>query len=240
MSFKDNLDILIEQQGITQEELARIAGVTPGAVTGWRNGSTPRKRAIAHICDNFNLTEDDLLSDTSGLAARQKHSASEQEQVRVPLIAGVHPEREVLAAQEFVSVPAEVVAGKPHAYALVVKDDDMSQMFPVGSHAIINPDEPVPENGSPVAFKMQDFQSVDVLWTSGHRILFRLWYVGVTHLMLSPRSYRNQLEDIVMRLEDAASSIELLGTVIWFQAARPLPNIDLQRRGPQLPPRGTI
>ena len=40
---------------ITQDNLARIAQVTPGAVTGWRKGSTPRKDAVKNICDYFNF-----------------------------------------------------------------------------------------------------------------------------------------------------------------------------------------
>ena len=54
---------------ITQDNLARIAGVTPGAVTGWRKGSIPRDDALSKICDYFNLSKDDIISESYGLAA---------------------------------------------------------------------------------------------------------------------------------------------------------------------------
>ncbi len=219
MGFAENLNALISTLNITQEEVAKAAGVTPGAVTGWRNGSRPRRGALAKLCEAYDVSEDDLLSDSYGLASKRKQETDNSELATIPVIEGVNPRIEIKSARQFIKVPSSTVAGRPNAYAVVVKDDGMSQKIPVGSHAVIDPDEPVPPNGSVVAFKMEDFQSVNVLWTSGHRILFRKWYVGITHLMLSPRSYREKIEDIVMRLEDAEGSIELLGTVVWFQAA---------------------
>ena len=70
MGLPENIDALLVKHDITQEALARIAGVTPGSVTGWRKGSRPRKEAIARLCDYFNITEDDLISDHYGLAAK--------------------------------------------------------------------------------------------------------------------------------------------------------------------------
>lgn len=219
MSFADNLMALINQRGLTQEEVAKAAGVTPGAVTGWRNGSRPRRGALQNLCKSYKLSEDDLLSETIGLAAKSQPSDIDSTQIPIPLIDGVNPKQEVKNATRFIAVPASALVNRPNAYAITVKDDGISQKIPVGSHAVIDPDEPVPHNGSIVAFKIIDLQSVDVLWTSGDRVLLRKWYVGVSHLMLSPRSYREKLEDIVMRLEDAESTIELLGTVIWYQSS---------------------
>lgn len=219
MSFAENLSALLNLRGLTQEEVAKAAGVTPGAVTGWRNGSRPRKAALENLCASYGLTQDDLLSDSFGLASKVETRDLDSLQIPVPLIEGIDPSREMGRASRFIAVPASALRNRPNAYAITVKDDGMSQKIPVGSHAVIDPDEPVPRNGSVVAFKITDFQSVDVLWTSGHSILIRKWYVGVSHVMLSPRSYREKVEDIVLRLEDAASSIELLGTVVWFQSA---------------------
>ena len=219
MSFIDNLDALIRQRGLTQEEVARAAGVTPGAVTGWRNGSTPRRGAIQRLCDSFGLVEDDLLSDSVGLRAKSRE-AMRAGQTSIPLVAGINPEREAKSAQRFVEVPSHVVEGRPHAYALVAKDDGMSRVIPVGSHVVVDPEDLCPENGTPIAFKFIDLQSIDQLWTSGERIQFRLWYVGVTHLMLTPQSYREKIEDLVMRLEDADSMVEILGSVVWFQSSQ--------------------
>ena len=219
MSFANNLSALLSMRGLTQEEVAKAAGVTPGAVTGWRNGSRPRRTALEKLCVAYGLTEDDLLSDSIGLASKAKLNVISTNHISVPLIEGINPRLETRRASRFITVPESAVKGRPNAYAITIKDDGMSQKIPVGSHIVIDPDEPVPSNGSIVAFKITDLQSVDVLWTSADNILVRKWYVGVSHVMLSPRNYRNKIEDIVMRLEDAASSIELLGTVVWFQSA---------------------
>ena len=51
MGVPENIDALLVKFNINQDHLARIADVTPGAVTGWRKGSTPRKDAVRNICD---------------------------------------------------------------------------------------------------------------------------------------------------------------------------------------------
>ena len=71
MGLPENIDALLVKHDLTQEALARIAGVTPGSVTGWRKGARPRHDAIANICEYFGITEDDLLSDKYGLAAKE-------------------------------------------------------------------------------------------------------------------------------------------------------------------------
>ena len=71
MGIPENIDALLVKYDINQDHLARIADVTPGAVTGWRKGSTPRKDAVRNICDYFNLSEDDILSENYGLAAKE-------------------------------------------------------------------------------------------------------------------------------------------------------------------------
>lgn len=218
MGFVDNLDALIAHRGITQEEVARAAGVTPGAVSGWRNGSTPRRGTIRRLCDSFGLTEDDLLSDAVGLAAQARAWPPVTGEASLPLVTGVDPTREARTVRPVVSVPAHVVEGRPHAFALLASDDGMSRVVPPGSHVIVDPDETRPESGSVVALKVLDLQSVDVLWASAHRVLLREWYEGATHLMLTPRSDRDDLEDMIVRLEDASASIDLLGTVVWFQS----------------------
>lgn len=219
MSFIDNLDALLAQRHLTQEEVARAAGVTPGAVSGWRNGSVPRRATIRRLCDAFGLREDDLVSDSAGLSARLGAGAAQGGQVSIPLISGINPERECASAQRRIEVPARIVRDRPNAYAVTAKDDGMSCVIPVGSHVVIDPEDLCPENGTPVAFKFVDLQLISELWTSGERIQFRRWYVGVSHLMLTPQSYRDKIEDLVLRLEEADSSIELLGAVVWFQAA---------------------
>ena len=45
MGIPENIDALLVKFDITQEALARIAGVAPSSVNGWRNGAgRPQER----------------------------------------------------------------------------------------------------------------------------------------------------------------------------------------------------
>lgn len=100
MGIPENIDALLVKYDINQDGLARIADVAPSAITRWRQGATPRKNAIENICAYFNLSEDDLLSSSYGLAAKE-HGV-------VPAIPGARPVRGV----PMVKVP---LVGRVHA-----------------------------------------------------------------------------------------------------------------------------
>lgn len=56
MGISDNIKILRERYGLTQQELAEIAEVTNKAVSAWESGiSEPRMGAIEKIAKKFNL-----------------------------------------------------------------------------------------------------------------------------------------------------------------------------------------
>lgn len=58
----DNLKILRKRYGITQEELAEIAGVTNKAVSSWETGAKePRMGAIERISRHFNIKKSNLI-----------------------------------------------------------------------------------------------------------------------------------------------------------------------------------
>ena len=47
MGIPENIDALLVKYDINQDHLARIADVTPGAVTGWRKAPPPAKMPCA-------------------------------------------------------------------------------------------------------------------------------------------------------------------------------------------------
>lgn len=71
MGLAENIDTLLVKYDITQESLASIADVSPSSVARWRHGGSIRKAPLSKICAFFHLTEDDLLSDAHGLAAKE-------------------------------------------------------------------------------------------------------------------------------------------------------------------------
>jgi repressor LexA len=219
LGFSKNLEELMRKLDVTQEEIAKSAGVTPGAVSGWRRGAQPRKEALRNLCDKFDLSEDDLMSDEFGLAAKSNHSSISG---FIPFVNLKRHSKQPRDAQQKIAIPQQIAEKYPDAYALTTEDDGMSKQIPIGSHVIINPTQTSPKNGSVVAVKLLDpiaLQEFGSLWNIKQDILLRIWYLGTTNLMLSSSSYRTDLEDIIMKRDDITNSIDILGTVVWFQAA---------------------
>jgi len=65
MSIGDNIRKLREEHGLTQRELAMIAGVSDKAVSSWERGSKePRMGAIQRLADHFGLKKSDIIDGT--------------------------------------------------------------------------------------------------------------------------------------------------------------------------------
>ena len=214
MGVPENIDALLVKFDITQETLARIAGVAPSSVSGWRNGAVPRMSAINKICDALCVTRDDIMSDQFGLAAREHGRIPAgavpvvASSATVPLLtlgrvhAGSLADEEEVAHR--VEVPASVCAGHPRAFALEVEGDCMNRVIPEGSHVLVDP-ERQPSNGS-----------IAVVETEDYRAVMRRWYKGSTKLMLSADSFEDY-EDMIFGMDDGP--VRVIGTVVWFQAA---------------------
>lgn len=92
MTVADNIKALRERFGVTQSELARVAGVTENAVSKWENGySTPRMGAIERISACYGITKGSLIED-SGIKMRNGSSLSPDEEEVVDIMRSVTPE----------------------------------------------------------------------------------------------------------------------------------------------------
>ena len=221
MGIPENIDALLVKFDLKPESLARIAGVSTATVSRWRTGQTDniRKANLDRICEQLELTPDDILSSSAGLAAKEhgrccppasaipvKASAS-----TVPLLtlgrvhAGELTDEE--AAERCVEVPASVLDGHPRAFALLVEGDCMDRVIPEGSHVLVDPDRE-PGNGS-----------VAVVETEGYMAVMRRWYRGSSNLMLCADSF-SEHDDMVFGPDDGP--VRVVGTVVWFQAAEEL------------------
>ena len=216
MGIPENIDALLVKFDITQEHLARVADVTPGAVSGWRRNSVPRKRAVKNICDYFNLEEDDILSATHGLAAKEHGRApmpdgaitpSEPRKAYLPLLGKVHAgdAQEPQVLDERISLPYEVWEHHRGGYFLQVEGQCMSKIYPEGSYILIDPSQR-PTNGS-----------IAVVSIDGADYVMRRLYKGSSVLVLSPDSWEEGYEDIVIAGDD--HTVEFVGSVVWFQAS---------------------
>lgn len=216
MGIPENIDALLVKFDITQEHLARVADVTPGAVSGWRRNSVPRKRAVKNICDYFNLEEDDILSATHGLAAKEHGrvpmpdgaiTPPEPRKAYLPLLGKVHAgdAQEPQVLDERISLPYEVWERHRDGYFLQVEGQCMSKIYPEGSYILIDPAQR-PTNGS-----------IAVVSIDGADYVMRRLYKGSSVLVLSPDSWEEGYEDIVIAGDD--HTVEFVGSVVWFQAS---------------------
>ena len=64
MGIRENIVDLRKRYELTQDELAKIAGVSRGAVSQWEGGfSEPRMGAIQRIADHFGIKKSDIIED---------------------------------------------------------------------------------------------------------------------------------------------------------------------------------
>ena len=217
MGVPENIDALLVKFDINQDGLARIANVAPSAVSRWRKGAMPRMSAIKNICDELGLTEDDILSDVAGLAAKEHNrimglpekaiTPTEPRKAYLPLLGKVHAgdAQEPQVLDERISLPYEVWERHRDGYFLQVEGQCMSKIYPEGSYILIDPMQR-PSNGS-----------IAVVSIDGADYVMRRLYKGSSVLVLSPDSWEEGYDDIVIAGDD--HTVEFVGSVVWFQAS---------------------
>ena len=219
MGIPENIDALLVKFDLKPESLARIAGVSTATVSRWRTGQTDniRKANLDRICEELELSPDDILSSSAGLAAKEHGRYAmpsgampvTASSATVPLLAIGRVHAGALTDEEEVShrveVPASVLTSHPRSFALEVEGDCMDRVIPEGSHVLVDPDRE-PGNGS-----------VAVVETDSYQAVMRRWYRGSSTLMLTADSHGEQ-EDMVFGPEDGP--VRVIGTVVWWQAPR--------------------
>lgn len=215
MSIKENIIKLRKLYGITQDELAKIAGVSRGAVSQWEGGfSEPRMGSIQKIADHFeimksNIIEDGGMDDIDPVTKKPLISLIPYKptsaMVQLVSLGSVHAGEltQEAASEREIEVPANVAGAHPNAIALEVDGDCMNRVIPDGAHILVDPDLD-PANGSIVVAETQDYDAV-----------MRRWYKGSSTLMLTADSF-SEHDDIVMGADDGP--VRVLGVVVWFQA----------------------
>ena len=220
MGIPENIDALLVKYDINQDHLARIADVTPGAVTGWRTGSTPRKDAVRNICDYFNLSEDDILSENYGLAAKEYGDFPGISNARpavgmamglAPRLgkvhAGVLAQPDVCDEATMVSIPQFLVDEDPDCFVVSSEGDCMDKVLSVGSDLVVSRKKQPRDNSIVMA-------SVD-----GCDYIVRRLRMTANTMILSPESHNPDHEDIIIR-RDSEHSLEIPGVITWYQAPR--------------------
>ncbi len=221
MSIAGNIKQLRKIFGVTQRELAEIAGVTENAVSKWENGyAEPRMGAIERMAACYRISKSHIIED-GGMDQIDPVTKKPKETIPVnaifpaparpayaPLLGRVHAgdaqEPEVL--DERISLPYEVWENHKNAYFLQVEGSCMSKVYPEGSYILID-ERREPRNGS-----------IAVVSIDGADYVMRRLYRGANTLILSPDSWEDGYEDIVI-IDGDGHTVEFKGCVVWFQSS---------------------
>lgn len=220
MGVRENIVELRRRYGITQEELAKIAGVSRGAVSQWEGGfSEPRMGAVQKIADHYGLLKSNIIEDGGMLSIEYDGRIPRMDapanaipvrgtsaMVPVRVLGRTHAgdrmdEYESDFEAEF---PGGVVSRHPGCFALRVEGDCMNRRYPDGCVVLVDPSME-PSNGRAVVAEFEDGRSV-----------LRCYYRGQSSLMLTADSF-SEYEDIILTGDDP---VRLVGVVVWFQAEK--------------------
>lgn len=223
MTIRENIIQLREMFDLTQDELAKIAGVTRGAVSQWEGGfSEPRMGSIQRIADHFqimksNIIEDNGMTLVDPITKKPRRPLPEgaiipkkSKAAYAPLLGRVHagdPQDPEVVDGPMVELPESIAEAHPRAYFLEVEGDCMDRVYPEGCLILVDPDRE-PQNGSIAAV------SID----GADYVMRRLLRTSNT-MVLAPESFNPDHQDIVITAS-SGNTVELAGTVVWYQPAR--------------------
>lgn len=222
MTIKDNLEAIMLEFDINQDGLARIAKVAPSSVTGWMQGSMPSKKSRTNICNALGITEDDILSDRSGLAAKRSGRYSNSVKtpvsyavvgsVEVPVLGKVHAGEPLDhdAVEDTTRIPDFVYAKDPDVFMIHSEGDCVNKLFGENDDFAVSPNTK-PKNGSVVVAKL--------MRADEEEYIIRQYFRTAQTLILSPCSYNPEHKDIIITA-DSDTSAEISGVIIWNQARR--------------------
>ncbi len=124
MGIKENIKRIRESYGLTQQELAEIAGVTNKAVSAWESGlSEPRMGAIERIAGRFGILKSNIIEDGGMDDLRKKYEINV---TRVPLVGTICAGDEMFAEkniEDYICYPFS--KGRQPDFAIRVKGDSM-------------------------------------------------------------------------------------------------------------------
>lgn len=207
MSIARNIRAVRTRNNLTQEEFGEIVGVSSMAVSQWETGrAVPRMGAVQKISDYFHISKGSLIDEDSSTLTKLPISGST---ATLPLrtLGKVHAgvmDDETICDDEEIQVPERVVLAYPDAFLLRVEGNCMDRVIPEGSHVVVAPHKE-PTNGSIV-----------VIHDDAYEAIMRRYYKGSSALMLSPDSYEEEYQDIIVH---DGQEITLIGVVVWWQAS---------------------
>lgn len=164
MNASQKIYKLRTQRGMTQAELAKIAGVSDKAVSAWESGTRdPKLKAIQNICSYFNLdlnsfvdeSIDDFVSAYSNSSKTIPYGFSPMpETTRLPRVGRIAC-GDPITAEENIEDYDEVLTSWHADFTLVCCGDSMLPKIEDGDIVAIR-SQPVVENGEIAAVRIGD------------------------------------------------------------------------------------
>lgn len=200
---------------MSQREFAEKIGLSQQNYGKYEQGKQKlNSELITTICKTFGCTAEWLLGlddeggpDTRSLpkgAIPVRRSTPAYLPLRGRVHAGDAQEPDII--EEQIPAPDEIAERHPNAYFLEVEGNCMNKVYPEGCYILIDHTKE-PQSGS-----------IAVVSIDGADYVMRRLYRGANTLVLSPESWSDEYEDIVVKGDE--HSVELVGTVVWFQANR--------------------
>ena len=208
MGLAENIRKFRTDADLTQAKLADLVGVTRATVTQWETGwSQPRMGAVEKLSEVLGVSMSELVDDSNIKRVPGAITPTEPRKAYLPLLGKVHAgdAQEPQVFDERISLPYEVWERHRDGYFLQVEGQCMSKIYPEGSYILIDPMQR-PVNGS-----------IAVVSIDGADYVMRRLYKGSSVLVLSPDSWEEGYDDIVIAGDD--HTVEFVGSVVWFQAS---------------------
>lgn len=208
MGLAENIRKFRTDADLTQAKLADLVGVTRATVTQWETGwSQPRMGAVEKLSEVLGVSMSELVDGSNFKRVPGAITPPEPRKAYLPLLGKVHAgdAQEPQVLDERISLPYEVWERHRDGYFLQVEGQCMSKIYPEGSYILIDPMQR-PTNGS-----------IAVVSIDGADYVMRRLYKGSSVLVLSPDSWEEGYDDIVIAGDD--HTVEFVGSVVWFQAS---------------------
>ena len=144
----NNINAIRIHKGLSQEQLAKAAGVSQTTISAWECGSsTPRKANIYKLIEAIpSLDFDDVMSEDNGFAKkvlRMSRATSDESYANIPIygeIAAGTP-IDMMEIDDSFPVPAKIRNAHPNSGLLRVVGDSFNRRLPNGCLALIDFDQ---------------------------------------------------------------------------------------------------
>lgn len=206
MSIGENIKRLRESHGLTQVQLAEIAGVTDKAVSTWENDmKTPRMGALQRIADYFGIAKSDIIEDAKSVLPEFSHpDILPVTRRRIPLLGTIACGEPILAEAD---VDTFAVVGKAVEcdFALRCKGDSM-----IGARIF---------DGDLVFIRKQDYVddgSIAAVLLDDEATLKRVYHLADGRVEL--RAENPTFKSIIVGGEGETRTCRILGKAVAFQS----------------------